>query len=161
MILKYVIPAIITAIIGPLLTYFIRDWHKNKPLKIIRAGRRKALNGNWQGSAYQEIGPDGNPLDAKLHYTLTASRKIVRGSGIYSLKLKDKDQSRNFTASGGFLHDKFLKLDYKNTDDSAIQFGSAILELSADGKKLTGLYLGYGATSERLIHGTIELEKQL
>jgi hypothetical protein len=118
------------------------------------------LNGNWQGSAYQEIGPDGNPLDAKLHYSLTASRKVVRGDGTYSIRWQDKDQVRKFTASGGFLHDKFLKLDYKNIDDSAIQFGSAILELSADGKKLTGSYLGYGATSERFIYGTIELEKQ-
>ena len=161
MILIYVIPAIITAIIGPLLTYFIIDWHQNRHLKIIRAGRRKALDGNWQGSVHQEVGPDRNPIDAKLYYSITASRKVVRGEGTYLTRWQDRDRVLKFTASGGFFHDRFLKIDYKNADDSAIQFGSAALELSADGKKLTGCYSGYGALSEHLVQGTIQLEKRL
>jgi len=61
---------------------------------------------------------------------------------------------------GGFFHDRFLKLDYKNADNTAVQFGAIITELSSEGRTLRGYYVGYGAISERPVCGTLEVQKQ-
>lgn len=64
-----------------------------------------------------------------------------------------------FRLRGGFLHDRFLRLEYENRDNAAIQFGSVVAELSADGKTISGGYIGFGAQSQRIVTGTIALTK--
>ena len=125
-------------------------------------GRRRALTGRWVGAGYQAEGVDGGPpLDAKLILDITAHSKTVKATGEYTSKVGATEEHTKFAMEGGFFHDRFLKFDYKNTDDTAIQFGAITAELSPDGRTIRGRYIGYGPFSERLVNGSIELHKQV
>lgn len=151
-----VIAALITAIVGPIVTLVATKAYERRFLEVMPDNRQKALAGTWAGVAHQEVGPDGNPLGSSITLELTTTRKTVAGTG----RLCDQDYEARFTISGGFLHQRFLKLKYKNTDDAALHFGNITVEMSGDGRSLRGRYLGYGRVSERLVYGTVELNKK-
>ncbi len=64
-----------------------------------------------------------------------------------------------FHLRGGFLFDRFLRMEYKNTKGHVVQFGSVVLELLAEGDELDGRYAGYGSISSTLVSGTVRLKK--
>ncbi|SEH06301.1 Uncharacterised protein [Candidatus Venteria ishoeyi] len=89
------------------------------------------------------------------------SKKEVIGTGEVDFPVSEvENHAFNISLTGGFLHERFLKLDYKNTNLAAVQFGSSLLTLSSDGTKLNGRFLGYGAKTERLVFGEIKLQKK-
>ena len=58
---------------------------------------------------------------------------------------------------GGFLYERFIKFDYSNPDESIIQFGNTILDLSADGKTLIGKFVGFGSITNQIVSGEVKL----
>ena len=148
------------AMTSPIITFIVTKAYEKRFLERMPKGRQKALTGKWSGVGYQEIGPDGQPLDAKLSLDLIANGKTVTGTGDYTFRLRGTDYHIRIVLDGGFFHDRFLKLDYKNADNTAVQFGAIITELSSEGRTLRGYYVGYGAISERPVCGTLEVQKQ-
>jgi hypothetical protein len=62
--------------------------------------------------------------------------------------------------SGGFIFDRFVRLEYGSKTPGSVWFGSMILELSpADAKELKGNFVAYGAYSQRIVTGPIEFRK--
>jgi hypothetical protein len=70
----------------------------------------------------------------------------------------DRSKDQCFTMTGGFRHDRFLKLEYKNKKHFKIQFGSILFDFDEDGETLTGQYVGFGHKSKKVVHGTIVLD---
>lgn len=129
----------------------------DNPMGFQKNVRQAALTGSWEGDVHQEGGPD-----YRLILQLKPVGRTIRGEG----NLRGVHQNRNvnepITISGGFVHDRFLKLEYTlESQLGSIQFGFALLELSPDGQALTGPYLGYGALVTRgMVNGTLHLQRQ-
>jgi len=69
------------AMTSPIITFIVTKAYEKRFLERMPKGRQKALTGKWSGVGYQEIGPDGQPLDAKLSLDLIANGKTVTGTG--------------------------------------------------------------------------------
>jgi hypothetical protein len=65
----------------------------------------------------------------------------------------------DFDMDGGFLYDRFFRVDYKLDDPGKIIFGSIILELDTEAVVLQGQFAGYGYLSGSVISGSMKLNK--
>jgi hypothetical protein len=156
-----------TAVIGgvfgvvtPIATYIGTHAYKNRSLLRLPEGRRKALDGSWRGTLHQEVGPDGKPIDAEYALQLSASRRVVRGEAHSRFWVKKQHHEARFVLEGGLLYERFFRFTYDSADRKALHFGVMMLELGADGRSLRGRFVAYGMLSQRLVYGSIDLEKQ-
>jgi hypothetical protein len=150
----------VCTVVSPILTLLATRLYDQRFLLPLGEGRRKALDGKWQGTFHQEVGPDGKPLDADYSLQLVTSRKTVKGEGSSHFELGGKKYEPKFFVAGGLIHERFLRFTYDNVDATCLQFGSMVLELLPDGRTLRGRFVAFGQLSQRLIYGSIELTKQ-
>jgi hypothetical protein len=143
----FAILAAVVAIIGPSLF--------NSGYQAVGARRSRILAGTWVGKACQDEGRDGGPISYNLTFNLNISWRVVKGRAL----VKYADRESRFRLEGGFLHGQFFRVEYSSTNSAAIEFGSIVLRLSADGQTLTGKFVGYGSSSDRLVGGTMNLAK--
>jgi hypothetical protein len=163
-----IIVAVITALASVAVT-LITVWETIRTpthADYLIVGRRaKWLVGTWQGTYDQLVAPSETPLQGPLQVTiepLNPKSQIITGSGVMEFNWGTGNSEKlNFRIRGGFLYSSFLRLNYENVDKAAIQFASAVVELSKTGRELSGRYVGYGATSRAVVTGTVTLEKQL
>ena len=148
----------VATLLAPILGVFISKWLQEKDFKTISRTRQIALIGVWEGLLKQEVGPEG-PCEHKLRLTIKVSSKKIFGEISFEKTAKKEVSVIKMVFSGGFLYDRFLQFNYKNTKSTIVQFGSAILELSPKGDKLKGRVVGYGATTEKIVYGGVELTK--
>lgn len=135
---------------------FTRLWEQ-RDFQIISQPRRKTLSGAWAGTYDQEVGPEG-PFRGDITLLLVTKRKIVTGECTIKAPLRPSPFTSSFAVNGGYYHDRFLSLEYRNPHAATVHFGSLLLELTARGT-LRGRYLGFGAVTEKLVYGTIELSR--
>jgi len=147
----------VTAALTAVLTYFLSEDRLQRS-KLTKA-RRSALTGRWRGTLSQEVGVRATPADAKLELELRCGWRTVRGAGVLRVVSDGGVRSTVFHLRGGFLFDRFLRMEYKNTKGHVVQFGSVVLELLAEGDELDGRYAGYGSISSTLVSGTVRLKK--
>jgi hypothetical protein len=150
-----IIAAIISsavAIVAPIITLVFKNNYDRRIWETI-TGRRKAIIGKWVGSITQTI--ENIPTSFNLEITFTADKKIVKGDASFISPLTSRTIKLKFV--GGFLFERFIKFDYKNPDESVIQFGNAILDLSADGKTLIGKFVGFGSITNQIVSGEVTL----
>ena len=158
-----IVAAVITgvcAIVGPIITFLVTRAYTGPGGDTLDKARQKALNGKWQGTFHQEVGPDGKPVSGDYSLQLTASSRVVRGEGSTHLQLGGKNLEAKFRIVGGLLYTRVFRFAYDNVDETAIHLGSMMLELSDDGRSLRGRFIAYGMVSQRLVYGTIEFKKQ-
>jgi len=122
-------------------------------------GRAKAIAGMWTGDANQASGPDGHPIPAKVTFTFEVASDLITGDGAFRAMVDGAELDLRFKFEGGFLYGQFLRFEFDRVDAHVVNFGSIILRLSDDAKRLTGRFHGYGARSERIVYGTLELRK--
>ena len=154
---------VLAAIIGGLCTIgasigavFLTRLFDN-PLGFKKDRRLAALAGQWEGTVHQEGPPT---IDFRQTVYIKLAGRTVRGEGtVFSQAYMITEP---FTFFGGFVHDRFLRLEYEiQNQPGSVQFGYAILDLSPDGKTLSGKFVGYGALVTRdLVNGTTQLQKQ-
>jgi hypothetical protein len=135
-----------------------RRGYRSSQLAPISVRRRQALIGFWTGSGRQEAQAQRRAFNTRVSVRLKVVDETINGLGHFSFARDGKQYLSRFKLEGSFSHDRFLKLDYRNVDDDAIQFGCFIAQ-SANGKTLSGYYVGYGAVSENLVRGFISLSK--
>jgi hypothetical protein len=140
-------------IVSPIVTFVVTKQYEKRFLQPISRDRAHALVGKWQGKIIQEN------LTCEIELNIEAVRRKVVGKATIIRIVEEKKKLVNLDLDGGFLHDRFLKIDYKNSDSGTIQFGSMTLELEADPKSMTGRYSGYGSFSKCIIFGVIEVAK--
>jgi hypothetical protein len=160
MMTENIVAAIITAtatIFAAGLTFALTRWSDRRAFQLV-GNRRDVLRGTWRGTFLQSnIVPDAEISGIELAFD--PGRRRVRGVWTTRGTYRGKDLILRFHLNGGFHHDRFLKLDYQSESAGRIQFGAAMLELSADGEKLSGAFVGFGAISQMIVHGTLELHK--
>lgn len=142
------------AVTGPILTYFITKAYERRFLEPIGRNRGEALNGNWQGTIVQST------LIADVDIRLHAKNKEIVGEAHLRVQFDGVAHAITLAVTGGFLYDKFLKLDYKNTNRGTIQFGTMVLELAPHPSTMEGQYVGYGSLTESIVSGQILLTKK-
>lgn len=122
--------------------------------------RANAIVGNWTGHWHQHASPHyPEGVVGSITVTLNVNPTSIEGSLSADLPYGDHLLHLHFTVTGGFFYERFLQIIYTSTDPGAIQFGSAIMELGADGRTMSGHYVGYGAQSESIVTGRAELTK--
>ncbi len=117
--------------------------------------RAQAIAGNWTGHILQEVG-----FECQYAATCTLSVSGDTIGGFF--RFRNERDSSDFvecTVTGGSLYDRFLQLNYVANDPTRIQFGTILAEVHAEGDKLDGRFLGYGATSQQIVTGEVHLTK--
>jgi hypothetical protein len=149
-----------TTILSPIATFLGTRYFDNRDKLVMTFGQRAEMTGEWRGTTNQETG-EYSSISFPTVVTVVAKGKIITGK--FRLQLPEHGgipaQEDHFTFQGGFLYDRFLQFDYISTDKRRVQFGSIILELSPYGDGLSGRYAGYGAFSEQIIAGSLELKR--
>jgi len=122
--------------------------------------RASAIMGDWYGTITQDPGsvyPEGvtYPIEAKL----VIKRRSIEGVFEIGIPYKDETVRIEFSVSGGLQYERFVQLNYSSRDRGTIQFGSVIMQLSSYGLEMEGRFVGYGALSEEIVTGRVDLEK--
>lgn len=121
--------------------------------------RAAALSGDWAGT-YEQSSAKGKSVSGRVSFNLKPKKRLIEGSGQMQETLPDgKTVTVHFKIRGGFLHDRFLRLEYENSDDSAVQFGSVIGEFAPDGRSISGTLVGFGAHTGEIVTGGIKMQK--
>jgi hypothetical protein len=161
-----VLCTIVTAVIGfwqtasPVLVYFVTR-PADTLFDPIKADRVAAIEGSWSGTIQQEF--YGHEVTYSGDLDLEVHGKTV--GGILKTDLMDKDCPNGrcqstFVMAGGFIFDRFTRLEYGSKTPGSVWFGAMILELSpADAKELKGNFVAYGAYSQRIVTGHVEFRK--
>lgn len=120
---------------------------------------RAGVGGVWRGTLAQDDAAE--ILVEEVEMTLSVRRKRVTGRGYFRAKQKHSTETAtvNLTFEGGFLYERFVKLEYRNADVYTVQFGTAILDLSNDSQTLTGAYVGFGSMTGSVVKGRLRFTK--
>lgn len=140
------------AIVSPFLTYAITRAKDHKILGRVK-GQRKAVIGLWKGQIGQPF--NSEVIASDIEITFKAASKLVEGDA--QLMYARDHSLMHLKFNGGFFYERFIRFDYHNQDDVVLQFGGAILELSADGKTMTGKFCGYGSKTGAIVSGDVQL----
>ncbi len=123
----------------------------------IRERHLQRFAGTWAGQAEQQT---ANPRAAS-HYN--ASLKITDSLDGNVMKLYRDDEEFRFEEVLGFealiADSEALMVKFVNLRSDRRQFGSALLRMSGDGKRLEGRFIAFGIMSELPVSGTIELSR--
>lgn len=146
---------IIAAVIGAVVT----KWLDSGGRLWIGGDRRRVVRGRWRGSLKQ-IDSDLSDVDVHtLEMSFEPRLRTIKGTAFFIATIRGKDVTVDLRVRGGFLHGRFLKIDYSHSDEAHMQFGSAVLSLSDDGRTLSGRYVGYGSLTKQIVTGLISLSK--
>ena len=153
---------IVAAIIGGLFGLFtplIVIYAKDRKEKERKADNYRALrlSGRWNGTFITRLRlsndvPDSYPLLVEFDIR----NRTPKGKGIfeinkfkYEIALEPKPENENF-----------LSVHYRSKDRNIILWGTMVLRVDALGNKMSGEFIGYGAISEGIIGGRVELTKE-
>ena len=135
-------------IIAPIIAIKYSHYRERKDYFDISLNRAKALTRtNWKG-CFQ--------LDEKedVVFSFSYAKKKVKGEAHYT---PSSGPTKIFIV-GGFYTDSLLKLDYKNSEEYKLHFGTMILKLNSDGTKLDGGVIVHGRDPDKIYMGTVTLE---
>ncbi|NEQ46949.1 MAG: hypothetical protein F6K00_26775 [Leptolyngbya sp. SIOISBB] len=154
-----IISAIITGIAGPIITYYFTTVLPSKVYPKISTASQSNLNGRWNGSGYQQYGPQGETLEHTFSVTFHCGKRKIAGNAIMHVAVDNAKFIMHYKIDGIFFEDRIVSFTYRNTDSKVRQYGSAVLELDTPGQKLRGLIIGYGFLSKSIVEVRVELEK--
>jgi hypothetical protein len=146
------IATILSAIIALLLKEYFDK--KKEPYKKIDEQIKDAVHGRWKGSFQQVLNDTHQTFDLELDIRVSNT-----GSLTGKAKYPYKNEIIDINIKGGFYSERFLKMDYENSNKAIMQFGSFVFKLSDDAKILTGYFVGYGHISGKVIGGNAVLNK--
>ena len=143
-------------LIAPPLTLMVSKYLEHRKLPVIPMDRRNALRGAWKGTLNQKLGSRASLGNAPIYVQLDTKGKRVFGEATVTY-----EDSENLTGSldKGVFDGRILRIDYRHHDSDVINYGTIYAELSSSGKVLSGLLIGYGLESDRLVYGSFELNK--
>lgn len=100
-------------------------------------------------------------VSSSRNQVISNSDSSISGEGTVFLHPKYHYDNLQFTAIGGFLYDRFLQFEYENGCATIRQFGFMMLYIDEDVKnRMTGRFVGYGPESNKVVGGTLTLNKQ-
>ncbi|GAB6043982.1 hypothetical protein [Endothiovibrio diazotrophicus] len=150
--------AIVATLVSPVLGVYSAKVFRDKGLRKIPESRRAALEGCWKGRGVQNA-KDGGEIEATCYSNIRVIGREVHGELVYEFDRDGKHIRLEVSMFGGFLYDRYLRLQYDNKRKEVIQFGAGVLELSPEGVALTGCFVGFGSHTREFVGGEIVLEK--
>jgi hypothetical protein len=137
-----------------------KDKGRNAVIRLLRhhGGRQVTLEGEWRGVANQPLSAYGPvQMEAKLSFMFVGS--VLRGTFGVAFPTPDGPIPMDFDAACDMFYDRFIQLNYRSRDPSMVQFGAIVLDIDDMGKTVRGSYVGYGALSQMIVSGTVQLNK--
>lgn len=150
--------ALITSLISPILIKIVdkrleqRSYPKHPP------GRSQRLLGVWKGIFEQDDPHDHTkklPIELEMHYHNEG--RIFKGIGIFHTPYDNMDVIVEL--KNGMFDGNILKIDYQNKNKYVFQKGTTVLRMNPEGRGMEGKFLGYSPNIDKIIHGTIHVEK--
>jgi hypothetical protein len=130
------------------------------PYQTISKARNRMLKGRWEGVSRPIDAPPGVPSEVPITFEFTPGWwRTVRAESCFTSHDAGRGKVIN-DYRGGFYQQTYLTLLYRKRDRGVTGFGAAILELSADGRRLEGRILGYGSHIQGLFFAKLTLEKK-
>lgn len=143
----------------PIGTFLFTKYFEGRLFDPISVQRRDAVRGLWVGTIQQNYLGEQKSYPGELD--LEVKGKNLTGT----LRIPppppcDMTQRISFTVKGGFLFERFARIEYNSTSKGSVYFGSMIVELNPEGTKFNGYWVAFGAFSKEVICGSINLDKQ-
>ena len=133
-----------------------KDILLNKNYYNISNERIEALNGQWKGIGYQEIAPNGVPLELPVF----ANLKVIDGYKIKgTLSYVYENEETILESSGNAMDNKYIVITYADKKHNIIRYGTFMFELNSLGNELKGHFVAHAAEMEGLVTGDIILSK--
>jgi len=130
-----------------------RDESTTFPTYASSEGRRETLNGKWIGTLRQRF--KGKLIESAIEMDFKAEVEPMEGIATLDHPDGPGHPKLRFNVVDAFFHDPILKLDYRNTVDSVLQFGCFVGRLDAAGKTLKGRFVGYGSLVDQIAFGEV------
>lgn len=112
----------------------------------------KPVAGSWIGQQTQQTGPADEPISYPVALDLDIKNVTVTGTFSFNFGPKGLPLVDGSVKLQGQLdHGQFLRLSYQGDDADKLQFGTLLLEISADGDTLIGNDIGYGYTTRQTL----------
>jgi len=131
------------------------SWRGKIPKEI-----RSMIEGQWSGEAVEKTADLAR--DACV-YSVTWDFKVsARKVAAYSTMEYYKDNRKvveTFEVKGRFFDGRYMLLEYSSLQETMINFGTEILYLHANGRELSGRFVGFSAEGDEIITGTLKGNK--
>lgn len=95
-----------------------------------------------------------NKKKQNAEFIFNVKGRSVQGSATY----EPSSGKTKIVFEGGFQTDNILKLEYRNSHQHKLHFGTMILEINGDSNVLKGGLVVYGRDPDRVYFGRIVLE---
>lgn len=156
-----IVVALISAILGPLVVYFIKEQFDKGKRPCTDAPRLgKLIGGVWTGKFVQDEDNEVGNIVYPATFSLSEKRRVIYGSGYFE-NPSAPGKKINIILNDGVFDGRVLKLDYQDTDPHVFRKGTVILILDDLGESLSGRFVGYSPNFSEVIFGYIEKMKKL
>jgi len=125
----------------------------------LTTARKQKLSGVWQGLEKQSMGPDGGPIEYPVFLKLEWNENRAIGEFRFTWKKDDIVLVDETLPVDGSLYDRFLLLNFQDSVNGKLQFGSLFLELDEAGSELRGVDVGVGYKTKKIVTGELALKK--
>jgi len=124
----------------------------------VSPARRKNLFGTWKGLVYPQEVPNV-PTEFRINYIFhPAHEKSITGEMSFTSWDKSRGVIENYMI-GGFVSDNDLEFIYAKKQDRIIGWGSVLLKMSHDARKLIGHVVGVSSHTGEPFHAKVMLTK--
>lgn len=113
------------------------------------------ITGTWEGAVGQKIGERDAQMPVKFRFK--AEPEGV--TGIAEIQSPDLSAVAELQLKGSVRLDKFLLAEYVMGEGQSQSFGSLLLEVGAETKRMEGRFIGYGIISRMVVTGSISIQK--
>lgn len=147
-----IISAILTGIIGPIITLIIKNRIEQVKYPTPAKARLRMLIDNiWSGD-FSQIDPVDNTKTFRtaITFRFKAKGRIVIGEANL---IMFGNIPTVLVIKNGIFDGDILKIEYENINRGIFQKGSIALEMNAFGNALEGMFVGYSPNLKKIISG--------
>jgi hypothetical protein len=136
-------------ILSAIITLIVKNWLDNAPYPSIKG--KRSITGNWKGRTTQ----DDNKI-VNVTGKITSKSKKIKGEARIEW---EGEKYMDLKIKGNYLDEDHVLINYHSVDSNVKNYGSQILKISANCKKLQGYTIGFGSEAEEIIRGETILDK--
>jgi hypothetical protein len=150
---------VMSGVAGNLFTEIITGWNFNNQVK---ARIHAICKSPWKGTVKQKKGPYGGSITYDIKKLEIKQNWFTKKlTGVVTTRYSGTDG--NFEAEFKFIAEivkqKYLYLDYTDTKDQNVHFGTMLLEISNIPDHMKGSMLHFGAITDEIVTGDIEIDQ--
>ncbi|TXI24952.1 MAG: hypothetical protein E6Q67_01750 [Roseateles sp.] len=113
------------------------------------------LSGHWAGQTKEEHYVGSHPMSYSVVWDFVVRGRKISATSTSTFEKDGKVESVTYALKGEFVTDQFFTLEYRNSDDEILNFGTEVLQLDYDGKSFSGWFTGFNSRRGGIIAGKI------